>query len=91
MVRADFTVVGKSGVRWAANHLSVSMKYDHAARGMVSVLSFISSGQLQMMLAAEVEKVEFHPHLATYCSECESSLHGVVGAGIHANPVPPSP
>lgn len=93
MTRANFTVVTKSGERWSANHLAVSRAsrpYDLTTQqgGSYSILSFISSGELVRLEAADVERIEWCPVGAAWCSECDASIHDLVGDGPHANPVP---
>jgi len=86
VVRSSFIVVAKNGARYGANHLSLSWKTGES--GMRSYLSFISSGVMVELAAEDVERVEFSPAGASYCSECDGGLAHFVGAGIHADPKP---
>lgn len=93
MQRASMTVVLKSGERYDANHIAVTTAVAaetdaRGYRGMESRLSFVCSGQMTVKRAAEVERIEYRETGAQHCGECDGSIWGVVGAGIHANPEP---
>lgn len=85
MIRASFTVTDRKGVSWDGNHLSISMR-SLGSIGAISVLTFISSGQLVTMPASEVDNVKFHAAGAQHCGECGGSLWSLVGVADHANP-----
>ena len=90
MQRASFTVRKKNGISYDANHLTIARGYDpDLGPGSISLLTFVCSGVQTTFQASEIESVTFHPASAQHCSECDGSIHGWVGEGIHANPVIP--
>ena len=80
MKQASFTVKHK-GIGYCANHLTVGVR--STEDGMISTLSFICSGVMTTLDAADVEVVEFHATGAQHCNSCDNSVYNLVGAGIH--------
>jgi hypothetical protein len=85
MKRAAILVVAKNGISYDANHLSIYMDHDFSEfeSGAFSVLTFQCSGRLMTLRADEVERIEWNEASAQWCSECDGSLHNIIGVGCH--------
>lgn len=91
MQRASISIVTRAGTRYDANHISiyreqVSPQECPPYGGARSVLAFQCSGGLTVKPAEDIERIEFYPASAQYCSECDQSIFNYVGAGIHESP-----
>jgi hypothetical protein len=84
MIRSSITVLTKDGSRYSANHLSITYLPSTPGSGSCSALSFNCSGVLHLVPAENVDKILWDVAGATYCSECDGSLHQLVGIGIHS-------
>ena len=88
MKRAGFTVFMEGNPHgMSANHLHTTQKSvvggDGEVVGSISILNFVCSGQA-ISLEASKARVEYNQTGIGYCSECDASLHDVVGAGVHS-------
>lgn len=83
MKRASITIETRFGV-YDANNIVIG----HAAAppgesGLVSTISFLSSGFPQTLYAREVKEIRFSPAAASWCPFCDEPLK-VLGAGEEA-------
>lgn len=85
MIRSSIIVVTKDGTRYSANHLSITYLPSMPGSGTSSALAFNCSGVLHLVPAENVDKILWELAGATYCSECDGSLHQLVGAGPNSN------
>lgn len=72
MTRAHFTVTLTNGEKYDANHISIERP-----RGPIkmSIVSFLCSGIRKMVLAGEIQNIEFHKNGAQWCSECDNQIY----------------
>jgi hypothetical protein len=74
MTRASFTVRLKNGIGYDAALLMPTFE-DHTMRPM---LSFVCSGRMQSVPAADVKSVTFYAKNVNYCGVCEQPLNANV-------------
>lgn len=84
---ASFTVVTKSGSRYAANNLQIHLEQP----GWRSMLSFICSGAMSTIPADIVERIEWRETGRTYCDQCDEHLTSHAVLETAAVPGPQAP
>lgn len=77
MERASFTITMKNGMRFDAAMLMPTFE-DGAMRPM---LSFVCSGRMQSVPAADVEGVSFYAGGTHHCGHCDQPLPQTVVQG----------
>jgi hypothetical protein len=79
LVMPSITVALTNGIRYSANHIGMGLQ------GNIPVVTFISSGGVNVVPASDVHEITYYATGRGYCSECDNPFTQLVPA-LEAQP-----